>query len=644
MADSRHGVDMDTTLFDGKRFTEAFECESTLKTALGASYTAEQTVFAVWAPLAAEVKLNIYLGGTSAHAVTRVMRKRIPDTGRWGGVWELAVKGDLNGKYYTYSVNNFGIIAETIDPYAKACNANGSRGMVIDLKSTDPAGWERDGHLYALDPKAADIPVVWEAHVKDFSASADSGMKYKGKYLAFTETGTAVPGMPELKTGVDYLKELGITYVQLNPVYDFATVDECDLSVADATKDAFNWGYDPQNYNIPEGSYSTDPAHGEVRINEFKRMVMALHAAGIGVIMDVVFNHTYTVSGQAFHDTVPYYYHRTDENGRFTDLSGCGNDTASERAMMRKYIVDSVVYWAEEYHIDGFRFDLMGVHDLETIKAVRAALDALDGGNGKKLLMYGEPWTGEYGSDVVPHSFTSRISAGEPDNRLIKHCGADALPPRVGVFNDSGRNALRGDNSPGWGWIQGNGDSGNGVAAMLCGYARGSALCSRNVAYAAAHDNFTLWDQTVGKKPGRESPLVYEDAVWYTVKRNKLAAAAYLMSPGISFMLAGEEMGRTKYGNENSYSSPVKLNQIVWSRQAETQELVRHFKKLISLRRAHPEVFSYTAAARPDYRHGEFFASGTAVRGGRAGFGIALDASPDRLCGKIVIDSDEYEF
>lgn len=643
-----------TRFIDTEEFISRFENEETKALEYGALYGKTKTLFRVWAPFATSVKLVIFADNRSRERLFEMeMEKRFCSDGTWGGVWEEEILGDLDGWYYNYIIDNYGSVSETVDPYAKACNANGNRGMVVDLARTSPEGWAQDKHIYKSCPKAADDPIVWEVHVGDFSASPDSGMKYKGKYLAFTETGTTVPGDPTLKTGVDYLKELGVTYVQLNPVFDFATIDESELTIADDCKDEYNWGYDPQNYNIPEGSYSTDPTHGEVRINEFKQMVMALHKAGIGVVMDVVYNHTYSTNTQALHDTVPFYYHRTNAEGVLTNGSGCGNETASERAMFRKYIIDSVLYWAEEYHIDGFRFDLMGLHDMKTVAEIRSALDRSDNGNGVKLLMYGEPWSAD--GDYIPASFERRIkAAGETGNTLVKcnfmHGTLSALPARVAIFNDTGRDGLRGNNDPGIGWVQGNADGAPAVSALLSGTCRDLKLLSRNVAYASAHDNYTLWDQLIGKRAGMETPLFYENAIEYNIELCKLVSAAYLMSPGIAFMLAGEEMGRTKYGNHNSYNSSIKLNRIVWSRQTAFAELVEHYKTVIQLRKfVSRTLFSYGECAKSDMPTGEFGCDGLKISGVRRGkngetLRVSLDATPGAQCGVIEIGERSYKF
>ena len=612
-------------LVDDVDFIQTFETADTQELEYGAVVTKSKdesgkdttkTTFRVWSPLASSVVVNIYTDGSASETPRKIpLTKRLVND-KWGGVWETTLDRDYTGSYYTYTVTNAGVPTETIDPYAKACGADGERGLIIDFDANNPYGWENDKHLYDINKANADTPVVWELQIKDFSASPDSGMKYKGKYLAFTEEGTTVPGKPTLKTGIDYLKDLGITYVHLNPTYDYHTVVESDPSVADDTTN-YNWGYDPDNYFIPEGSFSTDASRGEVRIKEFKQMVMALHKAGIGVIMDVVYNHTYTTQGQALFDTVPNYYHRLNADGSQANGTGCGNETASERTMFRKYIVESILHWANEYHIDGFRFDLMGCHDLVTLRTVREALDAVDGGKGKALLMYGEPWGG-YGYQV-PASYNTRVAAttsaipgtGKYTNNAGNVMMAELyngnkiaqLPANVAVFNDDGRNGLRGDNGSPGGWVASEDHDVGRVQKMIEGGAgstgsgRNFGLASRCVAYAVAHDNYTLWDQLAGGGKGKEPPLYYDYADPNRIKQCKLVSAAYLMSSGISFILAGEEMGRTKYGNEDSYNSPQKLNALNWSRQEQFKTLVDHYKALINAKKANnATLFSYSRA------------------------------------------------
>lgn len=686
---AKGGIVAKTGLIDTADFINTFETKETQELDFGATYDKDkdETTFRVWAPFATKVQLNVYLDGSSGQADMKPQMKKRAGT-PWGGVWEITIPGKQFGKYYTYTITNNGTEVETTDMYAKACGANGTRAMIIDLDTTDPDGWAADATWYekAENKTAVDTPIIWEISVNDFSSSADSGMKYKGKFLAFTEQNTTVPGKPNLKTGVNYLKDLGITYVHLNPVYDFSSVDEADMTLADGS--SFNWGYDPQNYNIPEGSYSTDPANGEVRINEFKRMVKALHDAGIGVIMDVVYNHTYNTGGQAFHDTVPYYYHRTEVDGKFSDDSGCGNGTASERTMMRKFMVESLKYWAEEYHIDGFRFDLMGIHDVVTLNMVRAELDNVGGtGKGKRILMYGEPWDGYYNREA--YSYTQRIAStknitassgkgkyvGNANNKRMKEvydaaCGGNTtifdtyLNERIAVFNDSGREGLRGgvwDGNISAGWVNGNPGNYQRVRKMIEGGIAGSDVGaegihlgygSRNVAYSCAHDNYTLWDHILGKRFGEETALFYDDPMPDNIKRCKLVASSVLMSGGMSFLLAGEEMGRTKYGNENSYDSPVKLNQIVWTRQEAFQDLHDFYKNLIHLRRQYSsQLFSYSKLA--DTTTGKDFAYGSGFDGNpgtgaftftrtKNGTTLMLSLNPSSLSGYVQIGTTKY--
>lgn len=674
--DDRSAVVSYIPLIDSVHFIKRFENSDTQSAELGAVYGKKRTVFGLWAPFASDVKLKLYSSGTGSDARIVAMKKRADKNGAWGGVWEAEEAGDLNGTFYTFAVTDFGVTTETVDPYARACSVNGMRGMVVDLKRTDPEGWENDKRLFESCAAAADVPIIWETSVKDFSCSVDSGMKYKGKFLAFTERGTTVPGT-DIKTGVDHLKELGVTYVHLNPVYDFATVDEAESDKADDS-DGYNWGYDPQNYNIPEGSYATDGTDGFTRIREFKQAVKALHDAGIGVIMDVVYNHTYSIGGQSFNDTAPGYYHRTDERASFTNDSGCGNGTASERTMMRKFMTESVLYWANEYHIDGFRFDLMGIHDVATLNLIRAELDKLCGGAGKKILMYGEPWSAD--GTYTPYSYTARVGCTQKhiagtgkytrntDNRLIKHVFADAfsdgnafdaLNERIAVFNGSGRDGLRGacvDKTPCRGWVNGAPSELGKVKRLIeggiGGYADGLNVgkASRNVAYASAHDNYTLWDHLKGAKHGDASALFYDQPTEIDLKRNKLVAAAYLMSAGMCFMLAGEEFGRTKYGNEDSYNSPQKLNRINWSAKRRFGELFEHYKKLIALRKKYAlQLFSYEKSMQAEFAYGMYenvdYETGKLVFcREKNGVKLVLELDPSAPKGRVSVGNAVYEF
>lgn len=531
---------------------------------LGATYTPQQTTFKVWSPEAKRVRLRLYSKGSSDEEGERVLLTKEMELGEQG-VWSTTVEGDQKNVYYTYLITVGETTNETGDIYAKAVGVNGNRSMVVDLDATDPEGWNNDKHILYDDPTDA---VVWEVHVRDFSIDVSSGVseENRGKYLAFAETGTTLNGEGEIATCVDYLKELGITHVQLMPVYDYATVDETKLD-----EDQFNWGYDPKNYNVPEGSYSSNPYDGNTRITEFKQMIQALHKAGIAVIMDVVYNHTYTATGGAFEMTVPGYYYRMNADGSFSDASACGNETASDHLMYRKYMIDSILYWIEEYHIDGFRFDLMGVHDVETMNALRAEVDKLP--NGKKIILYGEPWTGGTVGTTADTCVQSNISK---------------LSDRIGAFNDIMRDAIKGDVFIGdkGGFVQGNGYAASvksGITAnSLSTFADNwSSQPSQTVTYASAHDNFTLYDKLVISYKKDDSYDVRDEEI---VAMNKLSAAMVLTSQGISFMQAGEEFARTKYGDDNSYASSTEVNSLKWTSLQKYSDIVYYYEGLMQIR------------------------------------------------------------
>ena len=529
---------------------------------LGATYTKSATTFKVWAPTADNVQIKRYTTGSDDEDGAAVIETKAMTKGAQG-VWSITISGDLNGTYYTYLVTYGSKTNETVDLYARTTGVNGNRAMVIDLDSTDPPGWENDHRVDC--PNQTDA-VIWEIHVRDFSISADSGMKNKGKYLAFTETGTTVNNDGIHPTGIDYLADLGVTHVHLLPVYDYCSVDETKLST-----DQFNWGYDPQNYNTPEGSYSTDPYHGEVRVKEFKQMVQALHNKGIGVIMDVVYNHTAT---EWFDYTVPEYYYRQNAKGTKSNASGCGNETASDRAMYHKYMIDSLTYWANEYHLDGFRFDLMGIHDCDTMNDIRAELDKID----PQILMYGEPWTAE--ATTCP-----KATAVQGNIKLLN--------TDIGAFNDKSRDAIKGScfNASDPGFIQGAPwfedrlkISIQANTTTMAGDSQWSKQPSQTVTYTSAHDNYTLYDKLVKScKGGSGYGNRYDDLV----AMNKLAGGIILTAQGISFFQAGEEFARTKYGDENSYKSPSSTNQIVWSNTKTYSDLMNYYKGLIQIRKAY---------------------------------------------------------
>lgn len=557
---------------------------------LGCVYSSDATVFRLWAPISTNVSVNLYKKGDETDKTLYDSAKEMTMIGK--GVWEVTVSGDLDGVYYTYTNYVEGEINEVCDPYATATGINGNRAMVCNLDATDPDGWDGDLAL-AKDIRENNsvVPVIWEVHVRDFSISPDSGLTYKGKYLAFTEENTTAKGNDTLKTGISYLKELGVTYVHLNPVYDFATVDEeYNNNIDYVTKQ--NWGYDPKNYNVPDGSYATNAEDGEVRINEFKQMVAALHKAGIGVIMDVVYNHTYT-SNSCFEQSAPGYYYRQelgDSEGSFgykawttnnlgiynlSDGAGCSNELASEREMYRSYMINSVTYWAEEYHIDGFRFDLMGCHDTYTMNRIRAALNELDGGSG--ILMYGEPWAATtVGLDPKYGLSTANMS------------NVHLLDSGIKVFNDSVRMGIKGENTPSAGFV--NGDFSDYIInqRLLIGMQGGShwgeLSSDKSVLYTTSHDNYTLWDQLVATTINTTTPTVFSEGNALVLKRNMMAASITLMAKGTSFILAGEEIARTKYGNHNSYNAQDKINAIDYYRQEDFGDLFNWYKSLIELR------------------------------------------------------------
>ena len=539
---------------------------------LGATYSPTQTTFKVWAPTASKVQIKRYTTGSDSEAGASVIETK--DMTKGGqNVWSITISGDLKNTYYTYLVDG----RETPDVYGRTTGINGDRSMVIDLDSTDPAGWENDKRVES--PNQTDA-ITWEVHVKDFSYDSSSGIseKYRGKFLAFTEEGTTLNGDGVTKTGIDYLKELGVTHVQILPMYDYASVDE-----RNSDGETFNWGYDPKNYNVPEGSYSTNPYDGNVRVSELKQMVKAFHDAGIGVVMDVVYNHTYAPFGQGgsqnefqkqqyspLDRTVPGYYYTS------TDWSGCGNSTDSTKEMYRKYMIDSIVYWATEYHLDGFRFDLMGIHDVETMNQIRAALNKVD----PQIKMWGEPWCGD-GSKNSMSGYANKANCKSLDNNIA-------------MFSDNARDAIKGNTWDGKlsnaGWVTGNGNRQTEVIAGIkaqCGdYSNinqniWSKQPSQVITYTSCHDNHALYDilcMTMGKSQNGNR---YDDIV----AMNKLSASIVLTSQGSSFFQAGEEFARSKMGDHNSYQSSASINKLDWKRVKEYSDLVNYYKGLIEIRK-----------------------------------------------------------
>lgn len=545
---------------------------------LGASYSKKATTFKVWSPNAASVRVNIFEHGSDNEGDAGSIMSRAMSLDKTTGVWSVTINGDLLNKYYTYSVTHGKTTKETADVYAKACGVNGQRSMVVDLSTTNPEGWENDKHVLVQNQTDAS---VWEISVADFSSSESSGVSEanRGKYLAFTEEGTTVNGVQGASsTCVDYLKKLGVKYVQIMPFYDFGSVDESKNIM-----DQYNWGYDPVNYNCPEGSYSTNPKKGEVRIKECKQMIQALHNAGIGVIMDVVYNHTYT-SDSWFQRTVPNYYYRMNNDGTFSNGSGCSNDTASEHLMFRKYMIDSVTYWASEYHIDGFRFDLMGLHDVTTMNSIRTALDNLYAdGSGSQILMYGEAW------NMATNCDEGTVLASQKNLKQ--------LSDRIGAFDDTIRDAIKGSTGGTDGaFVQEGSRRANlktGIAGQsdtTTGWANVPSQC---VTYASCHDNLCLYDKLVGSVYGADGKYRkrYEDLV----AMNKLSAAIVITSQGIPFSLGGEEFCRSKDGDENSYASSRKENMLDWENVDLYSDVIEYYRGLYKIRDAFAAFSDSTA-------------------------------------------------
>lgn len=536
---------------------------------LGANWTKESTTFRVWAPVAEAVVVNLYEAGDST---VDDLIETVSMTQDVNGTWVATKSGDLNGVYYTYTVTNNGEDKEACDPYARATGVNGARAMVIDLDSTNPEGWEEDKNPNA-DLTFNDA-VIYELHIRDLGTHSSSGITNAGKYLSLTEHGTTTPG--GVATGVDHMKDLGITHLHILPMYDYGSVDETNLD-----KNQFNWGYDPVNYNVPEGSYSTDPYNGEVRVKEVKQMVQSLHNDGISVIMDVVYNHVYDAEKFCFNKIVPDYFTRVNSNGEYSNGSACGNDTASERAMVKKYIVDSVLYWATEYHIDGFRFDLVGLIDTETINEVMEAVHAVR----PDVVFYGEGWT--LGTDVTKDGYSMTTQTNSEN------------VPGFAFFSDTIRDGLRGSvfNTGERGYVSGASKLESVIEDCFLGSSGNWCTTpAQTVNYASCHDNNTLYDRIQLSNPDASQ----EDLI----KMNNLSAAIYMTAQGIPFMQAGEEMLRTKLNadgsfNENSYNASDEVNNIKWDTLENEvyADVADYYKGLIAFRKAHPVLRLTTAEA-----------------------------------------------
>ncbi len=536
---------------------------------LGVFWSAEKTAFRLWAPTARQVEILLYHSGKGGKPF-----KTIHAEPAGSGCWVHEEKGNLEGVFYTFKVFDGEWLHEVPDPYARAVGINGHRGMIFNPSDTDPDGWEKDH-----GPQFSGFTdwIIYELHIRDFTIAGNSGITHKGKFLGLAEENTR--NREGATTGLSYLKELGITHVHILPVNDFQTVDE-EFPLL-----KYNWGYDPQNYNAPEGSYSTDPSDGKVRIKELKTMIGALHARGIGVILDVVYNHTWLTKGSSFNQTVPGYYYRQNGDGSFANASGCGNEIASERFMVRKFILDSLKYWIREYHIDGFRFDLMGVLDLDTMRHIRHEVNKLNPG----IFLFGEGWT----ADASPM----------PEHRRAVKKNISHLPG-IAAFCDDMRDALKGNHGikSSSGFISGLALREEavkfGVVAaiwhpqIVYSYVESSsepwaAEPSQCVNYVCCHDNYTLYDKLIMTLPDASDEEIR--------RRVKLAGAILLTSQGVPFIYSGMEFCRTKGGNDNSYHAPDSVNQIDWERRSVYADVVDYYRKLIDLRKKHP-VFRMVSA------------------------------------------------
>lgn len=518
---------------------------------LGALYEKEGTLLRVWTPTAKSVEVWIYADDSFKGPSTKIEMVQKPK-----GIFEAYLPGDQHGTIYVYKIlflNNRESIS--VDPYARATTVNGMKSVIADLNRTNPDGWGERLPAFGLPEEA----IIYELHIRDFSISETSGIVNKGKFLGLTEKNTQ--NASGRKTGLDYLIDLGITHIQILPMFDYATVDEANL-----TEPQYNWGYDPLNYNVPEGSYSTDPFDPFNRIFELKQMIRTLHDNGLRVIMDVVYNHVYDPKDQALERTVPGYFYRYNADGSLANGTGVGNDTASERHMMRKYIIDSVKYWAKEYHLDGFRFDLMGIHDSVTMNAIREALDKID----PSIIIIGEGW---------------EMSTPLPEDLKASQRNAQAMP-RIAHFNDSIRIALKGSDfgdEKDRGFISGK----NYLEDLLLRNIKGAMHLSSHssyvdpeqvIQYVEAHDNLTLYDKLLRSNP--------DDSEEVRIKRHTLATSIVLLSQGVPFIHGGQEFLRTKAGVANSYQSPDEINQFEWERVTTYQESVAYVKGLIALRKS----------------------------------------------------------
>ncbi|KMP36710.1 type I pullulanase [Bacillus albus] len=526
---------------------------------LGNIYTPQHTKFRLWAPTASEAKLVTYKKWNDKIGTEINMQQGEK------GTWKAELRGNQKGLLYTYKVKIGDKWTEAVDPYARAASVNGDKGAVVDLEETNPKKWKANKKPKFKNPEDA---IIYELHVRDLSIQPESGIKQKGKYLGVTETGTRGP--EGVKTGLDHMKDLGITHVQLLPIFDYASVNEENLN-----EPQYNWGYDPKNFNVPEGSYSTNPYEPSVRITELKQMIQTLHDNNLRVVMDVVYNHMYNAAESNFHKLVPGYYYRYNEDGTFANGTGVGNDTASERKMMRKFMVDSVTYWAKEYNLDGFRFDLMGIHDYETMNEIRKAVNQID----PSIILHGEGWD-------LNTPLAAELKANQKNAEKMKG---------IAHFNDNIRDGLKGSvfEEKENGFVNGKENMEDrikkGITAGI-NYDTNSSTYKdpeQVLTYVEAHDNHTLWDKLELTNP--------DDSEEVRKQMHKLSSSILLTSQGIPFLHAGQEFMRTKYGDHNSYKSPDSINQMDWLRRAAFNNEVEYMKGLIELRKKY-SAFRMTSA------------------------------------------------
>ena len=533
---------------------------------LGAIYRKKKTIFKLWSPTAEKVSLVLFSSDDkNAKAKYLEMKKCLE------GVWCIELKGDYHRQYYNYRIEKNGEVFEVTDPYCRAINITGDKSMVVNLGRTNPKRWKS-----SFSPKMSKNPIIYELSIRDFTIDEASGVKeeYRGRYRGLS----FIDNKEEVKVGLSHLIELGITHVQLMPIYDFSSSDENVLN------GEYNWGYNPRNYNVPEGIYSINPKDSALRIKELKEMIMKLHESGIRVIMDVVYNHTADLINSSFNRIVPKYYYRFNENGEYSNGSGCGNEIATERRMVRKFIIDSIVYWAKEYKIDGFRLDLMGLYDIETVEEIRKELDKID----KDILLLGEGWKG--GESTLSN-----------ENSMIKDNIRKIENKRIACFNDNLRDAIKGNvfSDSDRGFVSGKANLEETIKFGIVGAIEHKDIdyskviynkypwaneSFQSINYTSCHDNYTLWDKlSLANKEASKEELI---------DMNKLSATIVLTSQGIPFISSGEELLRTKKKengeyDSNSYKSSDSVNKIYWDTKKENKDIFDYYRELISLRKNH---------------------------------------------------------